>query len=66
MSRIQAVQRPAELLSTKQAADYLGVCPNTVRKYADEGKIKRYRIGVKLFKFDRQDLDRLIYKADDT
>jgi excisionase family DNA binding protein len=52
-------RRPgSRLLSTKQAAEYLGVSQNTIRKYRDEGKIRAVRVGEKLVKYDPEDLDR--------
>ena len=44
------------LLSTRQAAEYLGVSANTIRKYRDEGKIRAYYVGEKLVKYSREDL----------
>jgi excisionase family DNA binding protein len=48
------------LLSTTQAADYLGVSATTVRKYRDEGKIRAFYVGEKLVKYDPEDLDRFM------
>ncbi|MFV8277681.1 helix-turn-helix domain-containing protein [Mycobacteroides abscessus] len=50
-------KKPGRLLSTNQAAEYLGVSPNTIRKYSAAGKIKAFRVGVKLIKYDPADLD---------
>ena len=46
------------LLSTAQAAAYLGVSPNTVRNYIARGLLSAHRVGPKLLKFDPADLDR--------
>ena len=54
---IQNPHPPRQLLSTPQAAAYLGVSVNTIRKYLAEGKIRARRVGVKLIKFDPADLD---------
>ncbi|WP_394334229.1 helix-turn-helix domain-containing protein [Mycobacteroides abscessus] len=59
-SRSQPVppgRKPGRLLSTSQAAEYLGVSPNTIRKYSAAGKIRAFRVGVKLIKYDPADLD---------
>jgi excisionase family DNA binding protein len=46
--------------STSQAAEYLGVSVNTVRNYIADGRLKVHRMGPKLLKFDRADLDRFV------
>jgi excisionase family DNA binding protein len=55
---------PRQLLSTVQAAAYLDVSVNTVRKYLAEGKIVARRVGVKLIKFDPADLDEFAQRFD--
>jgi excisionase family DNA binding protein len=45
------------LLSTAQAADYLGVSVNTIRNYIAQGWISAIRVGPKLLRFDPVDLD---------
>lgn len=47
-------------LSTKQAAEHLSVSVNTVRNYVAAGRIKARRVGPKLLRFDRVELDRFI------
>ncbi|MCV7222956.1 MULTISPECIES: helix-turn-helix domain-containing protein [Mycobacteriaceae] len=47
-------------LSTSQAAEYLGVSVNTVRNYIADGRLKVHRMGPKLLKFDRAELDRFV------
>lgn len=43
---IELVQVPSQrLFSTKAAARYLGVCPDTLRTYADLGQIEARQIG---------------------
>lgn len=54
------VKAAPRLLSTTQAAAYLGVSPNTIRKYRDDGKIRAFLVGEKLVKYDPQDLDRFL------
>lgn len=55
--RSALVKGTPRLLSTAQAADYLGVSPNTIRKYRDEGKIPAFLVGERLVKYDPKDLD---------
>ena len=45
------------LLSTAQAADYLGVSTNTIRNYIARGILTAHRVGPKLLRFDPADLD---------
>jgi excisionase family DNA binding protein len=48
------------LLSTAEAADYLGVSVNTIRNYMDRGLIAPHRTGPRpLLKFDPADLDEI-------
>jgi excisionase family DNA binding protein len=46
------------LLSTAEAAAYLGVSRNTIRNYVAAGLIHPFRVGPKLLRFDPIDLDR--------
>jgi excisionase family DNA binding protein len=49
----------------KQAAEMLGVCPNTIRVWGMAGKIPEYRHPVNNYRlFKRSDLDRLLKKLD--
>lgn len=60
--RRRAVLR--RVLKTKAASIYLGISPNTLRKWADLGKIPAKLMtddsGRPIRVFDRRDLDRLI------
>jgi len=56
----KAVGAVPRLLSTRQAAEYLGVSANTIRKYRDSGKIRAFYVGEKLVKYDPEDLDRFL------
>jgi excisionase family DNA binding protein len=49
-----------QMLSLKDAANYLGVSPNTVRNYIAKHGLKSQRVGPKLLKFRKADLDRFI------
>jgi excisionase family DNA binding protein len=48
------------LLSSKAAAERLGVSQNTIRKFVAEGKLPAYYVGDKLVKFDPADLDKYL------
>lgn len=50
-------KRTGDLLSVKEAADLLGTHPNTIRRWAEEGKIKSTRVGArKDRKFNKDEL----------
>ena len=49
--------RRVGLVSSKTAAERLGVSQNTIRKFVAEGKLPAYHIGDKLIRFDPKDLD---------
>ncbi len=53
-------QNTDTLMSLKEAAEYLGVCPNSVRNYIAKQGLKCQRIGPKLIKFRKSDLDKFI------
>jgi excisionase family DNA binding protein len=46
------------LISTTDAAERLGVSPNTLRGYVASGLISCRRVGPKLLKFDADEVDR--------
>jgi excisionase family DNA binding protein len=47
-------------VSSKTAAECLGISPNTIRKFVAEGKLPAFRVGDKLVKFDPKDLDKYL------
>ena len=50
-----------EFLLVKEAAELLGVAPNTVRAWADAGKIRDYRHPVNNYRrFKRSEVERLL------
>ena len=52
---------PHGLLSTTDAARFLGVHPNTVRRWSDDGIIHAYRVGKRLDrKFHKTDLEKFL------
>ena len=44
-----------EFLNVKQAAHFLGVTPNTIRAWANQGKIPYYKMTCNRYKFFRVD-----------
>lgn len=47
-------------MSTKQAAEYLGLSPAVIRRHAQECLIRSYRPGGKKLMFDKDDLDAFV------
>lgn len=44
-------------LSTVEAAKYIGVSKNTLRKYVAKGLVPAHKFGERLWKFDPAELD---------
>ena len=59
----KTISMSENLLSIKEAAEYLQVSPNTVRNYIAKHGLKAQRVGPKLLKFRRADLDRFIERG---
>jgi len=56
---------PSSLLSTAQAAQLLGVHPNTIRNWEDQNLLQAYRIGPRRDRrFRREDLERFLRAQD--
>jgi len=54
-----------EFMRINEAADYLGVCRNTLRNWCREGKIPEYRHPVNNYRlFKVSDLERLLVAID--
>jgi excisionase family DNA binding protein len=53
-------------LSYRTASQYLDVSPATLRRMVAEGRINPYRIGGRLVRFDRQELDQVFRASADT
>ncbi|OHB67836.1 MAG: hypothetical protein A2V70_08465 [Planctomycetes bacterium RBG_13_63_9] len=54
-----------EFLKINEAADYLGVCRNTLRNWCRQGKIPEYRHPVNNYRlFKTSDLDDLLQATD--
>ena len=51
-------------LTVREAAEYLGVSPNTIRNWGRDGKIKEHRHPINNYRlFKTADLDKLLKKA---
>lgn len=48
-----------QIFNVVDAAAYLGVHPNTIRRYVTEGYLPAFRLGVKHIRVYRSDLDAL-------
>ena len=60
----QNMERLDDYLRIKEAAEYLGVAPNTLRNWGCDGKIIEHRHPVNNYRlYKKADLDRLLRKA---
>ena len=58
---IHAMLRLDEFLTVKEAAEFLGVSPNTVRNWGREGKIPEHRHPINNYRlYRREDLESLL------
>jgi len=58
------MQKLQNYLRIKEAAEYLGVSPNTLRNWGHTGKIVEHRHPVNNYRlYKKMDLDRLLRKA---
>ncbi|WP_181025347.1 helix-turn-helix domain-containing protein [Mycobacterium kansasii] len=57
------VDSPAQLLTTQQAAKFLGVSEATLRNWVRDGLIPGVRVGRKLLRFDPKDLAAVVQKS---
>lgn len=46
-------------LTLEQAAEHLGVCERTIRRYVADGRLTGYRLGPRLLRFDGGEVDAL-------
>jgi len=52
-----------EFILVKEAAELLGVCPNTIRSWGESGKLTEYRHPVNSYRmFKRKEIERLLKK----
>lgn len=48
---------PSGYVTPEEAAEYLAVSPRTLRRMAAEGKVRAHRLGPRLVRYARADLD---------
>ncbi|HID85803.1 MAG TPA: DNA-binding protein [Anaerolineae bacterium] len=54
-------RRRKELLSVREAADFLGLSVSTIRRYIRDGRLPAYRVaGERLLRIKRSDLEALL------
>ena len=57
------MHRLDEFLTVKEAAEFLGVAPNTIRNWGREGKIPEHRHPINNYRlYRREDLESLLKK----
>jgi excisionase family DNA binding protein len=49
-----------ELISIQDAADFIGVHPNTIRNMIRRDQLTAYRFGLRVIRIDRQQLMRVV------
>ena len=49
-----------EWLSSRQAADYLGVHIKTIQRWADSGRLPAWRLGNQYLRFRRGDVEAML------
>jgi excisionase family DNA binding protein len=54
------VGRLPRCMTREQAAEYLGIEPEAVDRLHHCGKIRRVRISERVFRYDREELDRFV------
>lgn len=50
----------ADLSTITEAATYLGCSTRTIRRYIADGRIKAFRVGARMIRVDRAELDGLL------
>ncbi|WP_367618435.1 excisionase family DNA-binding protein [Luteococcus sp.] len=60
---MNAEQRMVDVESVQSAARRLGVCPRTVRRMIADGRLPSYRVGDRLIRVQRADVDALVRRA---
>jgi len=62
--RANVGQDMTKWLNKAQAAEYLGIHPTTLMRWARQGRIKKHRVG-RLVRFRLEDLEALIREEDE-
>ncbi len=59
---VQRLESRHRLESISNAAEYLGVCTKTIRRWIAEGRLTGYRAGPKLIRVDLNELDAMLHR----
>jgi excisionase family DNA binding protein len=51
-----------DILNSKQAQQYMGICETTLYRLIYEGKIKPFKVG-RSYRFSRRKLEELVYQS---
>ena len=54
---LKCKQQKRKLITSRQAADLLGLCPETVKRYGRNGILKPYRLGLRKLRFDKAEVE---------
>lgn len=54
------VTAPARLLTTKEAADIIGVCTRSMERWEKQGRIKAVRPSPQIVRYDPRDVEAFI------
>jgi excisionase family DNA binding protein len=54
---------PRRYATIRQASEYLGVNPATVRRYVAAGRVPAYRVGAKILRVDLNEVDALLVRT---
>jgi len=57
---VSAAPSISRLVSMSEAAEHLGICERTMRRYVAEGRVRAFKLGPKIVRFDVNDLDDLL------
>ena len=59
-AKIRTVAKYGKLLSTPEAADYLGVCQHSIFRYIQSGRLRAFKIGE--WRTKQSDLEKFLDK----
>jgi len=60
IAEVSSTDRIAPLLTPAEVADVLRISARTVRRYGDEGRLRRVRVGDRLARYTRESVEALI------
>lgn len=59
LHQLELKQPHREMLTAKESAPILGVCPATVKRYAKRGVLHAVKVSPRKMRFDREEIERL-------